>query len=174
MVTPVSTVPDADRLVVLIVEDDADTREMYRYYLEAFGVTVHEAGDGREGIEKARALAPDVILTDILLPQLDGLHLCRELKRDARTRPIALLAVSGYSKSGIEQEARGAGFESFLLKPCLPDRLLAEVRKAAAVARRARALLRPLARPNLAAFIEHHTPGLFVRLFRYLRHPSAA
>jgi two-component system cell cycle response regulator DivK len=113
--------------LVLIVEDDADARDMYEVVLGTSGFSVASAADGVEAIAKARALRPRLILMDLSLPSMDGWEASRQLKGEAATREIPIVALSGIP---IDAEA-GAGrtFASALLKPCLPDDLVAEVRR---------------------------------------------
>jgi CheY-like chemotaxis protein len=113
--------------LVLVVEDDADAREMYEVVLGTSGFSVASAADGVEAIAKARALRPRLILMDLSLPSMDGWEASRQLKEEAATREIPIVALSG---NPIDAQA-GAGrmFASALLKPCFPDDLVAEVRR---------------------------------------------
>src|SRR3982750_4753047 len=85
------SVPAATPLI-LIVEDFDDAREMYRDYLEFSGFRVETARDGREGIDKARAINPDLILMDLSLPGIDGWEATRMLKADPATRHLLVVA----------------------------------------------------------------------------------
>jgi CheY-like chemotaxis protein len=113
--------------LVLVVEDDADAREMYEVVLGASGFCVASAADGVEAIAKARALRPRLILMDLSLPSMDGWEASRQLKGEAATREIPIVALSGNSIDA--QAGAGRMFASALLKPCLPDDLVAEVRR---------------------------------------------
>jgi two-component system cell cycle response regulator DivK len=115
--------------LVLIVEDYEDAREMYAEYLKFSGFRVAEARNGLEAINKARDLHPDVILMDLALPGMDGWEATRRLKGDERTRLIPIIAVTGHALSGHSDTARRAGCDAFVSKPCLPDALVAEVRR---------------------------------------------
>ncbi len=115
--------------LVLIVEDYEDAREMYAEYLKYSGFRVAEARNGLEAIEIAQKLLPDVILMDLALPGMDGWEATRRLKSDERTRRIPVIAVTGHALSGHSDTARKAGCDAFVSKPCLPDALVAEVRK---------------------------------------------
>lgn len=113
--------------LVLLVDDYADAREMYGYYLARQGYRVEEAAEGHEALAKALALLPDIILMDLSLPGIDGWELARLLKQDARTTAIPIIALTAHALNGEEQRARGAGCDAFVTKPCLPQALAAEL-----------------------------------------------
>ena len=115
--------------LVLIVDDYQDAREMYAEYLEFSGFRVAQARNGLEAVEQAIALRPDVILMDLSLPIMDGWEATRRLKEDARTHAIPVVALTGHALDGHSREAREAGCEAYVTKPCLPDALLREVRR---------------------------------------------
>jgi CheY-like chemotaxis protein len=115
--------------LVLIVDDFQDNREMYAEYLSYSGYRVEEAEDGHEALDKAFKLLPQLILMDLSLPGLDGWEATRRLKGDARTKQIPVIALTGHALAGHSQGAREAGCDAFLTKPCLPDALLAEVKR---------------------------------------------
>ena len=115
--------------LVLVVEDYQDAREMYAAYLEFSGYRVAEATNGVEAIEQAQELMPDIILMDLALPKMDGWEATRRLKGDARTRDIPIVALTGHALAGHAEGARQAGCDSFVTKPCLPDALVAEIKR---------------------------------------------
>ena len=108
---------------VLIVEDDRDTREMYSEYLSCSGLHVTEARTGRRALEKLRDHRPDVVVTDLAMPEMDGRELSRRLRSDRTTSDLPIIAVSGQLAPG----ERIAGADVVLEKPCEPDRLLHEI-----------------------------------------------
>jgi len=118
-----------DRQLVLVVEDYQDAREMYAAYLQFSGFDVAEAGNGIEAVEKATELLPDIVLMDLALPRMDGWEATRRLKADPRTRHIPIVALTGHALAGHAEGAREAGCDSFVTKPCLPDALVAEIRR---------------------------------------------
>lgn len=79
---------------VLIVEDSPTQRAMYRQALEKEGYVVIEAGDGEEGFKTAKAEMPDVIISDVVMPKMDGLAMLRELKKGEETRYIPVICAS--------------------------------------------------------------------------------
>ena len=115
--------------VVLLVDDYPDAREMYAEYLEFSGFDIVQAGNGVEAIERAHDSHPDVILMDLSLPVMDGWEATRRLKADDTTKDIPVLAVTGHALSGVSNDAKKAGCDGFITKPCLPEDLVAEIRK---------------------------------------------
>jgi two-component system, cell cycle response regulator DivK len=115
--------------LILVVDDFLDNRQMYAEYLEFSGLRVEEAQNGHEALEKAFALRPDLIVMDLSLPGIDGWEATRRLKADPRTKRIPVIALTGHALAGHSKGAMDAGCDAFITKPCLPERLLEEVRK---------------------------------------------
>lgn len=126
---PDSKATTSSQPLVLVVDDYQDAREMCSEYLAFSGFRVAEARDGFEALEKAFELRPDVILMDLSLPGMDGWEATRRLKKDDRTRKIPVIALTGHALAGHSDGAKRAGCDSFLTKPCLPDAMVAEVRR---------------------------------------------
>jgi CheY-like chemotaxis protein len=118
-----------DQPLVLVVEDYQDAREMYAAYLQFAGYGVAEAANGVEAVEKAQELVPDIVLMDLALPRMDGWEATRRLKADPRTRHIPVVALTGHALAGHAEGAREAGCDAFVTKPCLPDALVAEIKR---------------------------------------------
>jgi CheY-like chemotaxis protein len=110
---------------VLLVEDDLDTREMYSQYLSYSGLRVTAARSGRRALESARAQRPDVIVTDIAMPDMDGYELSRRLRAERVTHDLPIIAMSGQ----VDATTRVPGADVVLEKPCEPDRLLHEIER---------------------------------------------
>lgn len=115
--------------LVLVVEDYQDAREMYAAYLQFSGYRVAEATNGLEALEQAAELMPDIILMDLALPKMDGWEATRRLKLDEKTRHIPIVALTGHALAGHAEGARQAGCDAFVTKPCLPDALVAEIKR---------------------------------------------
>lgn len=109
--------------LVLIVDDNADARELYALYFQSRGFSAVTANDGESGIHVARAHRPDVIVMDLSMPRLDGVAAIRRLKEDARTREIPVVILTGYPRAAIPQGALSVGADALLTKPCLPEQL---------------------------------------------------
>jgi PAS domain S-box-containing protein len=115
---------------VLVIEDNEDAANSLREVLELGEHVVDVAYTGREGIEKAQAFHPDVVLCDIGLPGMDGYEVARTMRADPELSRVALVAVSGYAQPEDVETAREAGFDGHLAKPPSIDaleRALAEV-----------------------------------------------
>lgn len=113
--------------LILLVDDDADGREMYNEYLTFKGCRVIVATDGAEGIDKARREPPDVILMDLRMPSMTGTEAMRSLKADPTFARVPIVALTAHALDGEQGNARAAGFDAVILKPCLPDDLLTEI-----------------------------------------------
>ena len=119
----------AEAPLVLVVEDDPETR---RFYLEAFsqgGFAVDQAHNGLQALEKALVVRPDLILTDIAVPGIDGIELCRRLRALEATRSVPVIAITGYEDRQYPDRALEAGANRVLFKPCDSERLVDEARK---------------------------------------------
>lgn len=115
--------------IVLLVEDDRDGRRMYADWLTAAGFRVDQAHNGLQALERAFDSCPDVVVTDLNIPGIDGFELTRRLKHDSRTRDVPVLAVTGYAAFASDPErARRAGCDAVLSKPCSPEELESAIR----------------------------------------------
>ena len=114
--------------LVLIVEDDPETRQFYAHVLGDQGFRTAQAHNGHQALEKALQSSPNLILTDIAVPGIDGIELCKRLRSDARTRAIPVLAVTGYGDRHYSDRARIAGADRVLIKPCDAEMLVREAR----------------------------------------------
>lgn len=124
-----STVGARGYPLVLVVEDDPDTRHFYALTFAANGFRTEEAHNGFQALDKATAAIPDLILSDIAVPGIDGIELCRRLRADPRTAPIPILAVTGYDDRHYPDRALAAGANHVLIKPCAAEILLATARR---------------------------------------------
>lgn len=114
--------------VVLIVEDNADNRDIYGTFLRHFGYTVIEAEDGAEGVRMAREHLPGVVLMDVGMPVLNGLEATRALKADPATAYIPVVALTAHAMESDQKAAADAGCIAFMAKPAEPSRVLELVR----------------------------------------------
>ena len=120
---------------VLLVEDDRKIREIFKFHLSREGYQINEAGDGAEGIEKALAEAPDVILMDIMMPRKDGFTACRELKGMEATRLTPIVLITALQDQQSRQKGLEAGADEFLSKPVNTEELKTRVKSLARVKR---------------------------------------
>lgn len=116
---------DDRRAIILVVERDPNIRELESYFLNEAGYDVEFADDGLAALELARRVRPDIVVSEVLVPKLDGLALCRALKSDPATRHVAVLVFSILAAS---ERAREAGADAFLMKPLAERRLVDTVR----------------------------------------------
>jgi CheY-like chemotaxis protein len=114
---------------VLLIDDVDDNTDMYAQYLEFEGFEVQTALDGDVGVEKAHALRPKVIVMDLSMPVVDGWQATRALKADEATRAIPIIVLTAHALSGTADTVAAAGADAYLVKPCLPEDLAAEVRR---------------------------------------------
>ncbi len=112
---------------VLVVEDNEVNRLLVTDHLAVHGIRTAVAADGDEALEMARNLRPDLILMDVQLPSKDGLTVTRELKADAATQHIPIVAVTALAMEGDEERCIEAGCDGYLSKPFDPDDMLAIV-----------------------------------------------
>jgi CheY-like chemotaxis protein len=119
---------------VLLVDDDPDQVEMYRYALEDVGFVVVSAGTGHDALTHARTLGPDVIVLDVRLPDMTGWEVCTVLKTDPRTDAIPVIVLTAAASPNLATEATNAGCAACLLKPCYPDQLAVSIRNVLATA----------------------------------------
>src|SRR5262249_14410673 len=113
---------------VLIVDDDADTRTSLRLLLEMAGFACEEAADGLLAIELARRLLPRIVLLDVMLPELNGLKVMRQLRANEKTRDIRVYCFTGRADPEVQEAARLLGCAQFFIKPTEPDDIIAQIR----------------------------------------------
>ena len=120
---------------VLVVEDERDVAELIRFNLTREGYEVVVAPTGADALKQVRESRPDIILLDIMVPQLNGWEVCRRLKHDADTKNIPVIMVTGRVEEGDKVLGFAMGADDYVTKPFSPRELVARIR---AVARRGR------------------------------------
>jgi DNA-binding response OmpR family regulator len=108
---------------VLIVDDEAPIRLLCRVNLEAEGMTVSEAADGRTGLERAREELPDVVLLDVMMPGLDGWKVAEKLLEDERTRGIPIVFLTARAEMRDRERGIDLGGIDYVTKPFNPVEL---------------------------------------------------
>jgi two-component system, cell cycle response regulator DivK len=111
----------------LVVDDVEDMRQMYQAYFGFMGLRVITAEDGQSGIRAVRDHRPDVIVMDLAMPGMTGWEAIECIRRDPQTRGIPIIALSG---QGASEAALKSGADIYVPKPCMPERLLAEILRA--------------------------------------------
>jgi CheY-like chemotaxis protein len=112
---------------ILLVEDNEMNRDMLSRRLERRGYEVIVAVDGKEGVARARAEAPDLIVMDMSLPVLDGWEATRQLKAAPETKSIPIVALTAHAMAGDREKALEAGCDDFDTKPIDLPRLLGKL-----------------------------------------------
>jgi two-component system, cell cycle response regulator DivK len=115
-----------DIATILIAEDHLDSRDAMRTLFEAFGYRVVEAVNGRQAVDLAIERQPDIILMDIMMPELDGFEATRELRRHPNTHSTPIIAVT--AMEGAQHLALQAGASDYVRKPVDIQRLVAKVK----------------------------------------------
>lgn len=113
-----------ERALILVIERDPHVRSLEQFFLEKAGYTVEFCDQGGGALALARSVQPIIVVTEILIPGLDGLSVCRALKQDPATRGILVLI---FSILAAEDRAREAGADGFLRKPVNDELLIRAV-----------------------------------------------
>jgi DNA-binding response OmpR family regulator len=117
------------RKKILVVEDDPDLVELLSFNLRACGFAVSTSADGVDALKKARAIMPDLILLDLMLPQLDGFGVCEILRRDAATAAIPIIMLTAMSSHFARLAGLEAGANDYITKPFSPKQLVSRVQE---------------------------------------------
>ncbi|MGE5159510.1 MAG: response regulator [Gemmatimonas sp.] len=114
---------------VLTVDDSPSIRQMIKVVLEPAGHSVIEAGDGAQGLAQAQAKRPDLVITDLNMPTMNGLELIRALRKQPALTGLPIVFLTTESSDTVKQEAKSAGATGWITKPFKPEQLLAVVAK---------------------------------------------
>lgn len=112
---------------ILVVEDDADLVELLRFNLKKAGFAVGTAGDGIEALKKARSLIPDLVLLDLMLPELDGFAVCEVLRRDPALAHVPVIMLTALSSELARLAGIEAGANEYVVKPFSPKQLISRI-----------------------------------------------
>ncbi len=110
------------------MEDDAEMVDLLRFNLQEAGFVIATATDGIEALKKVRSLAPDLILLDLMLPELDGLSVCEILRRDPDTASIPIIMLTALSNELARLTGLAAGANDYVSKPFSPRQLVSRVK----------------------------------------------
>lgn len=115
------------RKKILVVDDDAELVELVSFNLKHAGYSIGTASNGVDAIKKARTLAPDLIVLDVMMPELDGFAVCEILRRDSTTASIPIMMLTALSSELGRIAGLGSGASDFVTKPFSPRLLLARI-----------------------------------------------
>jgi DNA-binding response OmpR family regulator len=118
------------RKKILVVEDDADLVDLLAFNLKKAGFAIGTAIDGVEAIKKARSLQPDLILLDLMLPELDGFAVCETLRRNAATASTPIIMLTALSSELARLAGMESGANEYITKPFNLKDLLARIKQA--------------------------------------------
>ena len=107
---------------ILLVDDEPDFVETVEFFLRGSGYEVFVANNGKEGLERAEREKPDLILMDVMMPEMDGLEACRHLKTDPSLKSVPIIMLTAKGQVQDVKDALAAGAHSYVVKPFnLPD-----------------------------------------------------
>lgn len=113
---------------VLIIDDEADIRDILAYNLKKEGFTVTTASNGRDGIEIARSTLPDIIILDVMMPEMDGIEVCDVLRNDPETKHIRICFLTARSEDYSQIAGLDAGADDYVAKPIKPRVLISRLK----------------------------------------------
>ena len=113
---------------VLIIDDEKDIREILEYNLEKEGFTVYKASDGKDGIELARSKKPDVVLLDVMMPDMDGIEVCDVLRSDPSTKDLRICFLTARNEDYSQIAGFDAGADDYVAKPIKPRVLISRLK----------------------------------------------
>jgi DNA-binding response OmpR family regulator len=115
------------RKKLLVVEDNTELLELFRLGLKQAGFSVSTATNGVDAIKKARTLSPDLILLDLVLPELDGFAVCERLRKDEATSAVRIIMLTGLTSEFTRFAGMESGADEYVTKPASPAQLLPRI-----------------------------------------------
>ncbi len=120
---------DVMRKKILIVEDNSELLELMRLALKQAGFRTATASNGVDALRAARDLAPDVVVLDLVLPELDGFAVCERLRKDACTASVPIIVLTGLSSEFARLASLEAGANEYVTKPVSPEALVSTIKQ---------------------------------------------
>ncbi|NOZ62348.1 MAG: response regulator [Calditrichaeota bacterium] len=114
---------------ILIIEDSLTMQRILSFVLEREGYDVEIAGNGVEGLEKARAIKPDLIFTDLMMPVMDGFEVCRQIRADDSLKDTIVIILTGRGQDSDVEKGLQMGADDYLMKPFDPPKVVERVRQ---------------------------------------------
>jgi DNA-binding response OmpR family regulator len=141
---------------ILIVEDDPDIAELVARYLDKAGFTAERAASGREALAMIAAKPPDLVVLDLMLPQVDGLEVCRVVRSDPKTSAIPIIMLTARAEESERIVGLELGADDYVTKPFSPNELVARVRALLRRARRAPSATKTMSYGSIVVDTERH------------------
>lgn len=113
---------------ILIIDDEEDIREILYYYLQKEGYQVFQASTGQKGIETAIAETPDLVLLDVMMPEMDGIEVCQTLRENPRTKDVRICFLTARSEDYSQIAGLDAGADDYVAKPVKPKVLASRIK----------------------------------------------
>ena len=114
---------------VLVVEDDSELRDMVCLMLKYKGFEVKGAEDGIDGLDVLSSWHPDLIVLDVMMPRMDGLTMCRQVRQVPETADLPIIMISGRTQGQVVKEGLAAGANKYMLKPMSLDALMQNIQE---------------------------------------------
>lgn len=114
---------------ILVIDDSLTMQRLLSYVLEKEGYDVQIASDGVEGLEKARAIKPDLVFTDLMMPIKDGYEVCREIRADEHLKDIILIILTARGQDSDVEKGLAAGADDYVVKPFDPPKVVERVKE---------------------------------------------
>lgn len=118
-----------NKWIVLVVDDEPDSLDVAARMLKFHGATVHTATDGQNALDVLKGIKPNLIISDLSMPVLDGWGLAYELKHNRATAEIPLIALTAHAIAGDRERALSVGFHNYLTKPLTPKTFIDDLIK---------------------------------------------
>ena len=113
---------------ILIVDDEKDILEFLSYNLKKEGCSIYTASDGLEGLEKTKKIKPDLIIVDLMMPKMNGIEMCENIRNDKKLSNVIILFLTARSEDYTQIAALDSGADDFLKKPIKPKLLISKVK----------------------------------------------
>ena len=142
-------------LSVLIIDDEEDIRNILKYSLEKEGYMVYEASNGKDGLAQANQVKPDLIVLDVMMPDMDGIEVCENIRRSSENNDVIICMLTARNEDYSQIAGLEAGADDYVSKPIKPKVFVSKIN----------ALLR---RKGLTNFIGKAKKGIFVNRDKYI------
>ncbi len=113
---------------ILIVDDEKDILEFLSYSLKKEGFSIYTASDGLEGLEKTKKIKPDLIIVDLMMPKMNGIEMCENIRNDKKLSNVIILFLTARSEDYTQIAALDSGADDFIKKPIKPKLLISKVK----------------------------------------------